>query len=81
MNPSLQGSIGDAQKIYYMFYFYGFTSAFVVYCSLSYFFPATSTMMSRVMYDDGIEPPGGEEGYDFDEKAVEAKAEESRRSL
>ncbi|KAK7187833.1 hypothetical protein DPSP01_010878 [Paraphaeosphaeria sporulosa] len=81
VNPSLQKSIGDAQKIYYMFYFYGFTSAFVVYCSLSHFFPPTSTIVSRVVYDDGIELPAGEEGSDFDEKTIEAKAEESHRSL
>lgn len=78
VNPSLQGSIGDAQKIYYMFYLYGFTAAFVVYCGLSYVFPPKETFVERGVYDDGVEPVG-EEGSDFDEKTVEAKAEESRR--
>lgn len=81
VNPSLQKSIGDAQKIYYMFYFYGFTSAFVVYCLLSYFFPATSTMVPRVVYDEGIEPSAGDEGSIMDEKVLQAKVDDNPRSL
>jgi len=51
VNPSLD--VGGASKLYDMFYFWGYSSAFIVYCLLSYFFPATETMVSHTIYDDG----------------------------
>ncbi len=35
-----------------MFYFWGYTSAFVVYAGLSYFFPAPETKIPATIYDD-----------------------------
>jgi nucleobase:cation symporter-1, NCS1 family len=35
-----------------MFYFWGYTSAFVVYAGLSYFFPAEETKIPATIYDD-----------------------------
>lgn len=52
VNPDLQAHIGDAQKLYYMFYFWGYSSAFVVYSVLCYFWPDESTMVSATIYDD-----------------------------
>ncbi|KAM0275868.1 hypothetical protein ACHAQH_007340 [Verticillium albo-atrum] len=53
VNPALKSSIGGADKIYYIFYFWGFTSAFVVYVGLSYIFPAKETLIPETIYDDG----------------------------
>ncbi|KAH8178381.1 hypothetical protein LIA77_03463 [Sarocladium implicatum] len=53
VNPDLSESIGGAQKIYFMFYFWGFGSAFAIYCGLSWLFPPTGTMISETIYDDG----------------------------
>ncbi|KAM0498364.1 hypothetical protein ACHAPB_006418 [Verticillium nonalfalfae] len=53
VEPSLKKSIGGADKIYYMFYFWGFTSAFVVYVVLSLVFPAKETLIPETIYDDG----------------------------
>lgn len=36
-----------------MFYFWGFGSAFIVYCALSWLFPARETMVEETIYDDG----------------------------
>jgi len=52
VNPALVESVGNANKLYYMFYFWGYTSAFVVYVVLSYFFPATETQIPATIYDD-----------------------------
>lgn len=52
MNPDLVASVGNASKLYYMFYFWGYTSAFLVYVALSYFFPATETQIPATIYDD-----------------------------
>jgi NCS1 family nucleobase:cation symporter-1 len=51
-NPSLQGKIGGAEKIYDMFYLWGFSSAFFVYCSLSYLWPAKDTLIDASIYED-----------------------------
>lgn len=52
VDPSLAPSVGDANKLYYMFYFWGYTSAFVVYALLSHFFPAQETHIPATIYDD-----------------------------
>ncbi|KAK0750328.1 allantoin permease [Schizothecium vesticola] len=74
VNPSITPKIGDANKIYFMFYFWGYTSAFVVYTLLSHFFPAPETHISATIYDDG-DIISGEEKADSDvpEKGIEAK--------
>ncbi|KAK3345858.1 allantoin permease [Lasiosphaeria hispida] len=53
VNPSIAGTIGDADKLYFMFYFWGYTSAFVVYIVLNYFWPAPETHIGATIYDDG----------------------------
>jgi len=52
VNPDIAAHIGDAGKLYAMFYFWGYTSAFVVYSALSYFFPEPSTKVPHTIYDD-----------------------------
>ncbi|KAK3319511.1 allantoin permease [Cercophora scortea] len=52
VNPDLADSIGDANKLYFMFYFWGYTSAFVVYSVLNYFFPNPDTKIPTTIYDD-----------------------------
>lgn len=52
VNPELAPSVGGASKLYYMFYFWGYTSAFVVYALLSHFFPAPETQIPSTIYDD-----------------------------
>lgn len=58
-NTSLD--VGGGQYIYDMFYLYGFTSAFVVYSGLSYFFPATETLVEVIVgaecRNDGLRTP------------------------
>jgi len=52
VNPSITATIGDADKLYFMFYFWGYTSAFLVYLGLNYFFPAPETQVSEAIYGD-----------------------------
>jgi NCS1 family nucleobase:cation symporter-1 len=52
VNPALRPSVGDGIKVYYFFYLYGFTSAFVVYAALSHFFPAKETLIDHNIYED-----------------------------
>ncbi|KAK3690534.1 allantoin permease [Podospora appendiculata] len=52
VNPDLAASIGDANKLYFMFYFWGYTSAFVIYSVLNYFFPNPDTKIPTTIYDD-----------------------------
>lgn len=77
--------VGGAQYIYDIFYIYGFTSAFVVYITLSHFFPARETLIEATIHEDvdvisGIEykadgvhttSPGES---DSEEKGVRSKA-------
>ena len=77
VNPSLKASVGNGVRVYYFFYLYGFTSAFLVYAGLSHFFPATETLIESTIYEDeataGIEYKEGESpvaGSDEDEKRV-----------
>jgi len=58
----------------FRFYFWGYTSAFVVYALLSHFFPAPETHIPAVIYDDG-DIISGEEKADSDvpEKGIEPK--------
>lgn len=59
VNPAIRPHIGDAEKIYFMFYFWGFGSAFSLYCGLSWLFPPKETMISETIYDDGHILEGG----------------------
>ena len=52
VNPSLAKSIGNAGKIYDIFYLWGFTSAFVIYCGLSKLFPASETLIPASIHED-----------------------------
>ncbi|KAM0331309.1 hypothetical protein ACHAQA_002979 [Verticillium albo-atrum] len=74
--PSLRASIGGADKIYFMFYFWGFTSAFVVYVVLSYVFPAKETLIPETIYDDGdvIEGMRRAEGRSGDSDSAHEKS-------
>ncbi len=42
-----------------MFYFWGYSSAFVVYSALCYFWPAESTMVAKTIYDDSDDVSSG----------------------
>ncbi|KAL2848380.1 permease for cytosine/purines, uracil, thiamine, allantoin-domain-containing protein [Aspergillus pseudoustus] len=55
VNTDLAGSIGGADKIYDMFYFWGFTSAVVVYVGFSWMFPEEGTLVPVTI--------SGDEGY------------------
>jgi len=77
VNPSLRAGVGDGIKVYYFFYLYGFTSAFVVYAALSHFFPAKETLIDHNIYEDeniaGVEYDERSEGngsVDDEKKAV-----------
>jgi NCS1 family nucleobase:cation symporter-1 len=52
VNPSLTGKVGGAEKIYDIFYLWGFSSAFVIYCVLSHFWPATETLIPATIHED-----------------------------
>jgi NCS1 family nucleobase:cation symporter-1 len=49
VNPSLQSGIGGSKYIYYMFYIWGFISAFVSYSVLSHFFPEPITLIEETI--------------------------------
>jgi nucleobase:cation symporter-1, NCS1 family len=49
-----------------MFYFWGYTSAFVVYCVLCHFWPEEDTMIAATIYDDGESVDGG-----FEERSLD----------
>jgi len=52
VNTSLLPNIGGAEKIYDMFYLWGFTSAFVLYIVLSKLFPEPQTLIPETIHDD-----------------------------
>jgi len=52
VNPSLKSKIGDADKLYAMFYIWGFTSAFVIYSVLGKVFPARETLIQATIHED-----------------------------
>lgn len=52
VNSDLVDKVGGAKYIYDMFYIWGFTSAFLTYITLSYFFPAKETLIEKSIYDD-----------------------------
>jgi NCS1 family nucleobase:cation symporter-1 len=67
VNPSL--TVGGIEHIYDISFIWGFTSGFVIYCALSYFWPATETLIESTIsdeitfvngvevYNDGLETP------------------------
>ena len=73
---------GGIQHVYDMFYLYGFTSAFVVYVSLSWIFPPADVKIPKAIHEaitvvDGIEAindglnttkAAGRKAGSFDEK-------------
>jgi nucleobase:cation symporter-1, NCS1 family len=52
VNPALSNSIGGADKMYDIFYLWGYSSAFVVYVVLSKIFPATETLIPATIHED-----------------------------
>lgn len=52
VNPSLEESVGGMKYIWDMFYIWGFTSAFITYIILSYFFPEQATLIPASIYED-----------------------------
>ena len=36
--------------MYFMFYLWGYTSAFLIYWALSHFFPPTETLLTQTIY-------------------------------
>jgi len=52
VNTTLLGSIGGSDKIYDMFYLWGFFSAFVIYSVLSKVFPAKETLIPETIHED-----------------------------
>ncbi|KAG4418386.1 hypothetical protein IFR04_008453 [Cadophora malorum] len=59
---------GGAKYIYYMFYIWGFTSAFTSYCLLSHFWPDANTLIPETIHGD-------EALYDADGEVVDAAEE------
>ncbi|KAJ5485660.1 hypothetical protein N7539_005648 [Penicillium diatomitis] len=72
VTPSL--SVGTIQHVYDISFLWGFTSGFVIYCALNYFWPATETLLDCTIseetvivdgvavYNDGLKRPlGGDE--------------------
>ena len=49
-----------------MFYFWGYTSAFVVYAVLSHFFPAEETQIPETIYDDDTDVVSAEDKGESD---------------
>jgi len=74
VNPDIAPHIGEAGKLYSMFYLYGYTSAFVVYSALSYFFPEPATKVPHTIYDDSDIISGGSEKGESDGSPDEKKA-------
>jgi len=52
VNPALSNSIGGADKMYDVFYLWGYGSAFLVYVVLSKVFPATETLILATIHED-----------------------------
>ncbi|KAL4862426.1 hypothetical protein BDV12DRAFT_190438 [Aspergillus spectabilis] len=52
VNPDLVGKIGEADKIYDMFYFWGYTSAFLTYTGLSVTFPDKEALVPVTISGD-----------------------------
>ncbi|KAJ5911115.1 uncharacterized protein N7473_000418 [Penicillium subrubescens] len=50
VTPSL--SVGTINRIYDISFMWGFTSAFVIYCALNYFWPATETLVQCTISDE-----------------------------
>lgn len=70
VNPSIKPTLNGAEKVYYMFYFWGYTSAFVVYCVLCHFWPEKDTMIAAIIYSDGelVDGRSEERSLDMPEK-------------
>lgn len=89
VTPSLTKGVGGAEYIYDMFYIWGFSSAFLVYSVLSYFFPARETLVEKTIHDDtetidgvgyindGVHTPVETGIVDDDEKRVMKGREDS----
>lgn len=66
VNPKVDA--GGAKYIYYMFYIWGFTSAFTSYSLLSHFWPDANTLIPETIHGD-------EALYDADGDIVDAAEE------
>jgi NCS1 family nucleobase:cation symporter-1 len=67
VNPKID--IGGASYIYDVNYFWGFTSAAVLYTALSWLFPARETLIEHAIHDDMDEFEKGSSG-DVDEVVI-----------
>lgn len=50
VTPSL--SVGRIDHVYDISFMWGFSSGFIIYCTLSYFWPATETLVQTTIYDE-----------------------------
>jgi len=57
-----------------MFYFYGYSSAFVVYAALCYFFPESGTHVPATIFDDSDVISAGSEKGESDGALDEKKS-------
>ena len=64
-----------------MFYLWGYSSAFVVYCLLCHFFPAKETIIPATIYDDSdvvsgqsVEEDGESDGPEKEKKAMDVES-------
>jgi NCS1 family nucleobase:cation symporter-1 len=77
VTPSL--SVGTIDHIYDISFMWGFSSGFVIYCALNYFWPATETLVESTIseetkmvngvpvYNDGLATPSEEK---FEAKSI-----------
>jgi NCS1 family nucleobase:cation symporter-1 len=80
VTPSI--SVGTIDDIYDMSFIWGFSSGFVIYCALNFFWPATETLIESTVRDeitfvngvevlnDGLETPSEK---DHDVKSLEPR--------
>lgn len=60
-----------------MFYFWGYSSAFVIYAALSYFFPATETIIPATIYEDSDVASTGS----FQEDKAESDTPDEKKTI
>lgn len=60
-----------------MFYFWGYSSAFLVYAGLSHFFPAPETIIPATIYEDSDVISAGS----FDEDKAESEEPNEKKTV
>ncbi|KAJ0420581.1 permease for cytosine/purines, uracil, thiamine, allantoin-domain-containing protein [Aspergillus carlsbadensis] len=76
VNTKLAGGIGGAQKIYDMFYFWGFSAAVVVYVGLSWVFPEERTLVPVTVSGDEVYA-----GREVDERGSDLDRSDGEKGL